>query len=104
MRSADAYDRRLQIAEALYCDLGRDLGANAADLPGFMGSDGAAGLLDGGQDRLQVERRKCARIDDFDVDAFPSQLARGSERLMHVPTSGDDGRVLALAHDARLTY
>lgn len=62
-----------------------------------------AGLLDGLDDGLDVERLYRAQVDDFGLDAvFLLELLGGDQGLADAAGKGDDGEVLAGALDLGL--
>jgi hypothetical protein len=62
-----------------------------------------AGLLDGLDDGLDVERLDGAQVDDFGLDAvLLLELLGGDEGLADAAREGDDGEVLAGALDLGL--
>src|SRR5919108_5199270 len=73
--TGDALDGRLEIPEAFFLDAGRELGAEAAEARSLVRDDAATGLLDRRADRVDVERRHGAHVDDLRVDA--ELLGRG---------------------------
>lgn len=63
-----------------------------------------AGLLDGVDDGLEVERLDGAQVDDLSLDAILAlQLLSGNERLSNAARKGDDGEVLSGALDLGLS-
>ena len=66
---AHALDRRIQIIERAIGDHRGDLGRHAISFVAFVNDDGAAGFLGRFDQRLFVERKRRARVDDFGADA-----------------------------------
>ena len=54
------------------------------------------------EDRIRIHRLQGAQVDDLGLDAILRQRIGGGERLANHPAVGDDGEILALAHDVRL--
>ena len=79
--------------------LARQLRAEAAETRGLVRDHAAAGLLDGRADRIDVERRHGAHVDDLgvDVELLRRRLADVDHRAV-----GDDGHLLARPHDLAL--
>ena len=97
-----AADRRIEQVEALLHDLGGDLGADAGKRPAFLGAHDPVGLLQRGQDRVDIERPDCAQVDHFGLDAVLGQLVGRLERLGDHDRECHDGDVGALALDLGL--
>src|SRR5258708_11707228 len=62
-------DRCLEMEEAMLLHQSRELGAEAAAARGLVDDHAAAGLLDGSDDRVEIERPQAAQVDDLAVDA-----------------------------------
>src|SRR3954470_8574618 len=102
VRRRDHPRRRLQLGERLAGDERDDVGGPPAARPGLVDDDEPPGALDALEDRVLVERRGRARIDDLALDPLAGQLLG---RLLREPDHAaerDDRHVAALAHDARL--
>src|SRR4051812_15165509 len=67
--AGDALYRRLEIPETFFLDAGGEFGAEARETRGFVRDHAAPGFLDRGADRVDVERRHGAHVDDLGVDA-----------------------------------
>src|SRR5688500_4546692 len=67
--SGDAFDRRLQVIEAMLLHQGHEFGAEAAGARGLVDHHAAAGLFHRGNDGVQVQRPDRAQVDDLGVDA-----------------------------------
>ena len=81
-------------------DVGRDLGAEAAELCGLVGDDELARLRHRAGDQLGVERGERARIDNLGADALALESACGAQRVRDERAEGDDGDVRSFADDA----
>ena len=97
--AGDALDRRLERIEAALLHLRRELGAEARGQRRLVHDHAAAGLLDRGDDRVDVERDQRAQVDDLGVDA--GLLGRGL-RDMHHRAVAEHRHRLALAPHRRL--
>ena len=76
-RGADPRDGRIEVPEAVLCDVGSDLRAVAAELDCLVDDDDAVRLRDRRRDRVGVERDERAWVYDLDVDALaPRARAR----------------------------
>src|SRR3954471_14789142 len=69
----DSLDGGFEIPEAFLLDARGELRAEAAETRGLVRDHAAAGLLDRAADRLEIERRDRAHVDDLGIDA---ELAR----------------------------
>ena len=96
---SDACDRRVELPEAVLRDVGRDLGAEAAELDRLVDDDEPVGLRDGRLDRGGVERDERARVDDLDAHTLRLELVRDAEGLRHRGAERDDGHVRPLPRD-----
>src|SRR3954471_7131434 len=67
--AGDALDGRLEIPEAFFLDAGRQLRAETAEARGLVRDHAAPGLLHGRTDRVEVERRHGAHVDDLGIDS-----------------------------------
>ena len=94
--------RRAGPGDAADGQLAHDRGAPAGRVDLLLGDDQAAGLLDRGADRRQVERAQPAQVDDLGVDAVRGELLGGGQRSLHHEQRGHDRDVAALAHDVGL--
>ena len=96
-----ALDRREQRQQAAVGDARGDLRADADVARGLVGDHAAAGLADGLENRVDVERRDRRDVDDFGLDAFVGERRRGRERLARRRAPGHERHVLAFAqHEA----
>ena len=75
MRGGHPLDRRLQRRESLVGDERGDVGRHAAARCRLVDDDEPAGALDAFQDRVLVERRGRARVDQLALDPL---LGEGS--------------------------
>ena len=75
---------------------GGDLGADAALGPTVLDRHDAAGLLDGGEDRVPVEGSDGPEVDDLRIDPLGRELLRSLQRKSHPPAERDDGDVASL--------
>src|SRR6266851_1596326 len=98
----DALDRCVEPVERAVLDQGGDLRAEASAHDRLVGDDAAIGLLHRRDQRVLVEREKCARIHDLDGDALLFRLLGRGERLVNEPAGRDHRDVLALAMRSRL--
>ena len=98
----DQPDRRLERREAVLGDLRGDHARGRRMPRPLVDQHEPAGLLDRLQDRLGVERRQRARIDDLGLDALLGELLGRVERAVDAPAGGDDRDVAALAPDGGL--
>src|SRR6266403_3130123 len=69
----------------------------------FVQNDHFVGLLNGGGNRLAIERRDRTQVDDFDFDSFFAQAVRSFERGIQHGGIGNDAEMTALARDPRLS-
>src|SRR5919198_1167435 len=97
-----ALDRRVPPVEGLVVEHGRDLGAEAHPRDGLVRDDASVRLLHRGDECLLVERLARARVDALHRDALALGLLGGAHRLVHQPSGGHDGHVVALAVHPRL--
>ena len=102
VEAADPENRRLEGVEALLGDPGRDLGAHAEVGVRLVGDDDATGLADRLEDRLHVERREGAQVDDLDAPALLRRRLGGGEAGLHHRAVGQQRDVGAGA-DRRAT-
>src|SRR5437773_1300851 len=65
----DAFDRRLEVIEAMLLHQRLELGTEAAGARGLVHDDAATGLLHRVDDRREVERPQAAQVDDLGIDA-----------------------------------
>src|SRR5687768_7242855 len=87
-----ALDGRLEVPETFFLDAGRQLRAKARESRGLVGDHAAARLLDGRADRVDVERRHRAHVDDLRVEA---ELFRGRFADVDHRAVGHDRDLLA---------
>jgi len=81
VEAGDALDRRLLVEQRLLLEDRGDLAGQPAGAGRLVDDDRAAGLLEGVDDRLAVERRQRAQVDDLDVDlAVESPWRRTASR------------------------
>ncbi len=95
-------DGRLQRAERLRRDLGRDHRGGRAVPRRLVDDDEPAGLRHRAQDRVRVERRERARVDHLGLDPARGELLGRRERAVDHPADRDDRDVAALAADVGL--
>src|SRR5579862_6465643 len=81
--AADPRHRRIEPIEGALHDLRRDLRADAREGPTLLDRDDAVGLLDGGEDGLDVERPDGAKVDHFRRDALARERLSSPERNLH---------------------
>ena len=96
--AGDPLNGRLEGIEAAFHDLRSKLGAEAGGQRRLVHDDAAAGLLDRGDDRIDVERQERPEVDDLGV--HPGLLGRGQGDMNHRPVA-KDGDALALAPHRR---
>ncbi len=78
-----------------------ELGAHAEGRPALLDRDQAVGLLDRGDDGLDVERADRAQVDHLGRDAVLGERVGRLERPLDHQAEGDDGDVGALAQHLR---
>ena len=92
--------RRIEVGEGLLRDDGGDLGAVAAGQVVLVHDERLAGLAHRGQDRLLVDRRQRAQVDNLDIDPFSRHgLSRLQGVVMH-HAIGKQAQVRARARNA----
>ena len=79
-----------------------DVGGEPAARVGLVDDDEPAGVLDALEDRVHVERRRRARVDDLARDALAGELVGRLLGELHHAPERDDRHVVALAHDVGL--
>ena len=99
----DSHHRPVQVPEASFLDLGRDLRAIPEPARGFVQDNRLCGFLDRRDNRLDVQRHQGPDVDDLDRDPFLVQLVRDLHALGHTGRVRDQGDVAALANDVGLT-
>ena len=70
VRSGDPRHRPVEVVERLLGDDRRDLRAVPAEPVVLVDDEALAGLADGVEDRLLVERSERPQVDDLDADAL----------------------------------
>ena len=103
LSASDTDGRSVQVVEGVLGGQGDDLGGDTER--GETGLDGhhGAGLLDGVDDGLEVERLDGAEVDDLSLNAvLLLEVLGGDERLADAAGVGDNGEVLAGALDLGL--
>ena len=79
-------DRRIEPIERARHDFRGHVGADGADRPAFLDDHAARSLLDGFDDRVEVERTERSQIDNFRLDAHPGEFFRRLRRIGHADT------------------
>jgi hypothetical protein len=102
VQAVQAAHRRVEVVEAALHHLSPDLGADAARRVGLVDDQQPTGLVDRGQDRVDVERRERARVDHLDLEAVLRQRVGGLERLRDHAADRDDARDRAVSGDRGL--
>ena len=103
VRRRDHPRRRLQVRESLLRDTRDDVAGHAAPGAGLVDDDEAPGVLDALEDRVLVQRRGRAGIDDLAARCRPRrQLLGGLLGEVHHAPERDDRHVGALADDVGL--
>lgn len=103
LSASDTDGRSVQVVEGVLGGQGDDLGGDTER--GETGLDGhhGAGLLDGVDDGLEVERLDGAEVDDLSLNAvLLLESLSGDEGLANAAGEGDDGKVLSGALDLGL--
>ena len=98
--AADPAHGRLEGVEAVLGDAGGDLGAEAAEDGRLVHDDQSSGLAHRRLERLEVDRRQRAQVDDLERDSLLRADSGGFQRGGHHGAVGGDGDVGALADDA----
>ena len=96
LSAGDTDGRSVQVVEGVLGGQGDDLGGDTER--GETGLDGhhGAGLLDGVDDGLEVERLDRAEVDDLSLNAvLLLESLSGDEGLANAAGEGDDGKVLS---------
>jgi hypothetical protein len=95
LSTGDTDGRSVQVVEGVLGGQGDDLGGDTErGEPGLDGHHGA-GLLDGVDDGLEVERLDGAEVDDLSLNAvLLLESLGGDEGLADAAGEGDDGEVL----------
>ena len=96
LSTSDTDGRSVQVVEGVLGGQGDDLGGDTER--GETGLDGhhGAGLLDGVDDGLEVERLDRAEVDDLSLNAvLLLESLSGDEGLANAAGEGDDGKVLS---------
>ena len=96
LSTGDTDGRSVQVVEGVLGGQGDDLGGDTER--GETGLDGhhGAGLLDGVDDGLEVERLDRAEVDDLSLNAvLLLESLSGDEGLANAAGEGDDGKVLS---------
>src|SRR5207244_13575524 len=88
--------------EAVLRDERHDVARKRAARIRLVDGDEAAGPFHRLVDRLLVERRRRARVDDLAGDPLGLELGRGGHGHSDHPADRDDGHVVAVADHARL--
>ena len=103
LSTSDTDGRSVQVVEGVLGGQGDDLGGDTER--GETGLDGhhGAGLLDGVDDGLEVERLDRAEVDDLSLNAvLLLESLSGDEGLANAAGEGDDGEILSGALDLGL--
>jgi len=72
----------VKIVEGFFVDNGRNLSGESSRARMFVENDYFVRLPHGCGDRLAIERRNRAQVDDFQIDSFFTQDFRGFERCV----------------------
>ena len=73
MRRGDHLWRGLERAEGFLTNRRGNIASNRTAWVGFIDTDQATGILDTLDHRVGIDRRKCAQVDDFTLDALLGQ-------------------------------
>src|SRR6267378_7032099 len=79
-------DGAIEIVERFFVNDRGNFSGQTSGARVFVQNDDFVGLLYGGGNRLAIERRDRAQVEDFDFDSFFTQDVRGFER--GIPHSG----------------
>jgi len=98
VRAGDSQDGRIEAEKSAFSDRGGDLGPDSAGAAVFLDDYQPRGFLHRLNDRADVERFECARVDNLDAHAvFFFQRRRRLQRHVDHSRVRDDGHVASLA-------
>src|SRR5271168_1694039 len=98
----DATNRRVEVFEGMFPDNRRNLAADSASQAILMNDQHLAGFFRGLEDRLAIERKQRAQVEDLNRDTiFLFDDARGVNRLPERATISNDRKIGALLANLR---
>jgi hypothetical protein len=103
LSTGDTDRRRLQVIEGVLSGECNNLSANTEAREARLDSHHVAGLLDGLDNGLDVQRLDATEVDDLSLNAVLALQDLGSlERLADASREGDNGQVLSRTLNLRL--
>lgn len=103
LSTSDTDWRSLQVIKGVFRSEGNDLCANSEAGEARLNGHHVAGLLDGLDNSLDIQRLDAAEVDDLSLDAVLAlQDLGGLEGLADASREGDDGEILSWALNLRL--
>merc|ERR1719197_307405 len=99
----NTFQRSIKIIKSIrFHNGGGDFSTNVALREGFINSDDATSLLDGGKDGFSIKGAEGAEVDDFSIDTVGGEFFSSSEGETNSLGEGDDTNVSTFTHNLGL--